>query len=96
MGSGELAVVEPTPANTSQHLAASQHMMGEAGEAGEADGHRGLYHTSSQVLLARLWDNVLTNLHPPPLRQACLNCGQLEGAVGDITDTRKEGIITKL
>merc|ERR1711981_648671 len=69
-----------------QHLAASLRMMGEDGEAG--GGHSGLYHTSSQVLLARLYDNVLTNLHPPALRQTCVNCGQLE--LEDTTDTETE------
>ena len=66
-------------------------MMGEDGEEGAAAaaaGHSGLYHTSSQVLLARLYDNVLTNLHPPGLRQACVNCGQLE--LEDTTDTETE------
>merc|ERR1711971_1195577 len=70
-----------------QLLAASLHMMGEDGEAG---GHSGLYHTSSQVLLARLYDNVLTNLtNPPGLRQTCVNCGQMEVEVEveDTTDT---------
>ena len=62
-------------------------MMGEDGEGG---GHSGLYHTSSQVLLARLYDNVLTNLHPPGLRQTCVNCGQLEVEVEDTTETETE------
>ena len=67
-------------------------MMGEDGEeaAAAAGGHSGLYHTSSQVLLARLYDNVLTNLHPPGLRKACVKCGQLELEVEDTTDTDTE------
>merc|ERR1711971_823548 len=42
------------------------------------------------VLLARLYDNVLTNLtNPPGLRQTCVNCGQMEVEVEveDTTDT---------
>ena len=63
-------------------------MMGEDVEAG---GHSGLYHTSSQVLLARLYDNVLTNLtNTPGLRQTCVNCGQLEVEVEDTTETETE------
>merc|ERR1719397_2261409 len=46
------------------------------------EGHSGLYHTSSQVLQARLYDNVLTNLG---LRQTCSNCGQLAQTESDTT-----------
>merc|ERR1712001_773028 len=89
MGSGELAVVEPTPhqdhTKTTPHLAASLRMMGEDGV-----GHSGLYHTSSQVLLARLYDNVLTNLHPPGLRQTCVNCGQVGRRSSTSTDSSSD------
>ena len=64
-------------------LAASLDMTGE-----EGGGHSGLYHTSSQVLLARLYDNVLTNLHPAGLRQkACVNCGQLADSRSSHTES---------
>jgi len=54
----------------------------------EGGGHSGLYHTSSQVLLARLYDNVLTNLHPAGLRQkACVNCGQLADSSSSHTES---------
>ena len=34
----------------------------------------GLYHSTSQVLLARLYDNVLTTA---AIRKTCSNCGQV-------------------
>jgi len=60
------------------------------GEEVDGDGHSGLYHTSSQVLLARLYDNVLTNLHPLGLRQTCANCGQLADTIDTETETEAE------
>ena len=60
------------------------------GEDVDGDGHSGLYHTSSQVLLARLYDNVLTNLHPLGLRQTCANCGQLADTIDTETETETE------
>ena len=76
-------MLEPRPPHRHHQLAASLGMMGEDG-----GGHSGLYHTSSQVLLARLYDNVLTSLHPPGLRQeTCVNCGQVAGTSSTDTET---------
>ena len=45
----------------------------------------GLYHSTSQVLLARLYDNVLTEAN---IRKTCSNCGQL--ADTDTSDDNEE------
>merc|ERR1712066_920670 len=74
-----------------QHLPASHctaDMMG-TDTTTSTEGHSGLYHTSSQVLLARLYDNVLTNLG---LRQTCSNCGQLAETESNTSDDNDDDL----